>query len=82
MPEPMFAHLTASISELKKDPMGTVNSAHGEPLAILNRNHPVFYCISAKTYAQMLKTLEDLELADLIRSRSGEKEISVNIDDL
>jgi antitoxin StbD len=46
----ILSNMTASITELKKHPMATVNSAHGEPLAILSHNEPVFYCISAKTY--------------------------------
>ena len=82
MTTPIFSHLTASISELKNDPMGTVNSAHGEPLAILNRNHPVFYCIPAKTYEWILEALEDAELRNIIKSRQNEKEIQVDINEL
>jgi len=33
----ILSNLTASITELKKHPMATVNSAEGEPLAIINR---------------------------------------------
>ncbi len=34
----------ASITELKRDPMGTFNAGDGAPVAILNRNEPAFYC--------------------------------------
>lgn len=34
---------TASISELKKNPMGTVAAGDGMPVAILNRNALAFY---------------------------------------
>ena len=34
---------TASVSELKKNPMGTVAAGEGFPVVILNRNEPAFY---------------------------------------
>lgn len=74
--------MTASITELKKHPMATVNSAHGEPLAILSHNEPVFYCVPAKTYQAMMDILEDVELTKLVQARAGEKEIEVDIHDL
>lgn len=78
----ILSNMVASISELKKHPMATVNNAKGNPLAILNRNEPVFYCISAKTYESIMDALEDAHLADIVRARAGEKEIEVNISDL
>ncbi len=35
----------ASITELKRDPMGTFNAGEGALVAILNRNEPAFYCV-------------------------------------
>ncbi|MDF3033515.1 MAG: hypothetical protein K0R76_469 [Alphaproteobacteria bacterium] len=78
----ILSNLTASITELKKHPMATVNGTHGEPLAILSHNEPVFYCVPAKTYEVMLDILEDLELAKIIEARAKEKEIEVDINDL
>lgn len=78
----IYTDYVASISDLKKNPMLTVQSAHGEPVAILNRNQPVFYCIPAHVYEHMLNYIEDQELLNLIESRANEKEISVNINDL
>lgn len=78
----ILSNMTASITELKKHPMATVNSAHGEPLAILNRNEPVFYCISAKTYQAMIDIIEDIELAKIVHERFNEEEIDVDINDL
>ena len=78
----ILSNMTASITELKKHPMATVNSAHGEPLAILSHNEPVFYCILAKTYWAMMDVLEDVELGKIIQARAGEKEIEADWDDL
>jgi PHD/YefM family antitoxin component YafN of YafNO toxin-antitoxin module len=45
---------TASVSELKKNPMGTVAAGEGFPVAILNCNEPAFYCVAAKAFAAMM----------------------------
>jgi antitoxin StbD len=39
----VLAQTTASVSELKRNPMGTVAAGEGETVAILNRNEPAFY---------------------------------------
>lgn len=78
----ILSNVTASITELKKHPMATVNSAHGEPLAILNRNEPVFYCVPTKTFQAMMDILEDLELAKIVKERANEKEIEIDVNDL
>lgn len=74
--------VTASISELKKDPMGTVAAGEGEPVAILNRNKPVFYCLPAKAYEALMEMLEDMELNAIADARKGMPEIAVTIDEL
>ena len=55
----ILANVTASVSELKKNPMGTVAAGQGKPVAILNRNETVFYCVPAKAYEKMLERLDD-----------------------
>lgn len=79
---PVLADVSAGISELKKDPMGVVKAAHGEAVAILNRNQPVFYAVPADLYEALLDMADDLELAKIVEERQGQKEIEVNIDDL
>jgi antitoxin StbD len=72
----------ASITELKRDPMGTFQAGDGAPVAILNRNEPAFYCVPPALYAQLMELLEDEELGRMADERSGERIIEVNIDDL
>ncbi|WP_341794677.1 type II toxin-antitoxin system Phd/YefM family antitoxin [Rickettsia endosymbiont of Rhinocyllus conicus] len=74
--------VVASVSELKSNPMGTVQSTGGKPLAILNRNQPVFYCVPADLYEVMMEMIDDIELGKIIEERKNDKEISVNINDL
>jgi len=78
----IMAETTASISELKKNPMGTVAAGEGFPVAILNRNEPAFYCMPAKAYEAMMDRLEDIELNALADSRKDQPEISVKLDEL
>ncbi|PJM62424.1 antitoxin, partial [Bacillus subtilis] len=54
MPNIILSDTSASVSELKKNPMATVNAGDGYPVAILNRNQPAFYCVPAELYEQML----------------------------
>ena len=78
----IHAATTASISELNRNPMGTVAAGEGFPVAILNRNEPAFYCVPAKAYAAMLDRLEDLELNAIADARKGQKVHKVSLDDL
>ncbi|MCY1705182.1 type II toxin-antitoxin system Phd/YefM family antitoxin [Pannonibacter sp. SL95] len=78
----IHASTTASISELKKNPMGTVAAGEGFPVAILNRNEPAFYCIPAKTYEAILERLEDLELNAIADARADQAIHKVTLDDL
>jgi antitoxin StbD len=82
MAHTILASTSASVTELKKDPMNTVAAGEGLPVAILNRNEPVFYCVPRKAYEQMMDMLEDMELNAIANSRKGQKRIRVSIDDL
>lgn len=78
----ILAATTASISELKRNPKGTVAAGEGFPVAILNRNEPAFYCVPAKAYEVMLERLEDLELNAIADARQGQTVRKVSLDDL
>lgn len=78
----LLAPFAASVTELKRDPMGTVSAGEGGPVAILNRNEPAFYCIPAKAYEALMDKLEDLELNAMADARAGQKEIAVTLDAL
>ena len=78
----ILAETTASVSELKKNPMGTVAAGEGFPVAILNRNAPAFYCIPAKAYEALMDRLEDLELNAIADSRKGQPATKVKLNDL
>ncbi|MBA3519001.1 MAG: type II toxin-antitoxin system Phd/YefM family antitoxin [Rhizobiales bacterium] len=78
----VLAEMTASVSELKRNPMRTVAAGEGAPVAILNRNEPAFYCIPAKAYEAMMDRLEDIELNAIADARQDQPVIKVALDDL
>jgi antitoxin StbD len=82
MTNQVLSEMTASVSELKRNPMRTVAAGEGFPVAILNRNQPAFYCVPAKAYEALLERLEDLELNALADTRTKQKKIKVTLDDL
>lgn len=82
MGKPLLADFGISISELKKNPSAAIRAADGAPVAILNRNTPEAYLVPAEAWEKIMDALDDMVLADIVRSRAGEKGIKVNIDDL
>lgn len=75
----VLTEITASVSELKKNPMGTVAAGEGFPVAILNRNAPAFYCVPAKAYEELMDRLEDAELNAIADSRMGQAATKVKL---
>ena len=78
----VLARVAASVSELKRNPMGTLAAGEGEPVAILNRNEPAFYCVPAGVYEALMERLEDMELNAIADSRADQEEITVRLDEL
>lgn len=73
----------ASISALKRNPMGTVAGGEGNAVAILNHNEPAFYCVPPELYAYYRELAEDAELNAIANERMSDPElVSVDIDDL
>lgn len=82
MTQAILARMTASVTDLKRNPMGTVEAGAGETVAILNRNRAAFYCVPAAEYAALLEHLEDAELNALAEARVEMDEVAVALADL
>lgn len=78
----VLTEMTASISELKKNPMGTVAAGDGAPVAILNHNEPAFYCVPAKAYEALMDRLDDIELNAVADARKDRPMVKVTLGDL
>jgi antitoxin StbD len=82
MSHQILTEITASVSELKRNPMGTVAAGEGFPVAILNRNSPAFYCVPASAYEALMDRIEDLELNAIADARANRPVIKIKLDDL
>ncbi len=80
--QPIFANSAISISDFKKSPNTALKEAHGQPVAVLTNGRISGYYVSPETWEVLAEYLEDIELADLVRSRIGGKRIKVNLDEL
>jgi antitoxin StbD len=80
----ILAETTASVSELKRNPMATVAAGEGFPVAILNRNEPAFYCVPARVFEELMNRLDDIELNALVDARlqDGMAPVRVTLDEL
>jgi antitoxin StbD len=82
MTHQILSDTAASITELKRNPMGTVAAGEGFPVAILNRNEPAFYCVPANLFEAIMERLDDLELNALADARIEQPRIKVSLDEL
>lgn len=80
--EVILADASVSITELKRNPSAVIEAAGGESVAVLVHNKPSAYLVPAATYQRLLDRLEDLELAELVRSRAKERRVKVTLDEL
>ncbi len=75
----IHAELTASISDMKRNPQAIIDSAHGATIALLNRNKPTAYIVPAETYGALMELAEDIELGRIIEERKAEKDNAVEV---
>lgn len=80
----VLADLVMPISEIKKNPMSLADEAKIAPVAVLNRNKPVLYCLSPDMYAELIGKIEDAELAITAMERLADQEspVKVTLDEL
>jgi antitoxin StbD len=74
---------TASITELKRNPMGTVRKGDGSVVAILKRHEPAFYCVPPDLFAYYIELAEDAELNRIADERMASLErVYVSLNEL
>ena len=75
----IYANYTVSISQLKRNPQALIDNAHGDIIALLNRNRPTAYIVPAETFDRLMELAEDLELGQIIEERKSEKVEAVEV---
>lgn len=79
----VLTHNTASITDLKRDPMGIALASDSGAIAILNRNTPAFYCVTPDLFAYFQELLENQELNRLADERILSLDpVKVSLDEL
>lgn len=78
----VLADAAVSVSELKKNPMAVLSDAHGSAVAILNHDRVIGYMVPADVFEAMMERLDDLGLAELVRTRRHETPVPVELEDL
>jgi antitoxin StbD len=74
---------TASITELKRNPIGILKEGNGSAVAILNHNKPAFYCVPPDLFAYYVELAEDAELNRIADERMDSPDmVNVSLNDL
>lgn len=80
----IYANLSVSMTEFKKNPAKIVRSADRKPVAVLNHNKPAFYMLAPELFEALLEELDDKELVEIARQRLSTKDdiVTVDIDEI
>jgi antitoxin StbD len=78
----IYADLSVSMTDFKKNPAEVLRQAGQKPVAVLNHNKPAFYTLTPKLFEAILEELEDKELNELARKRLSTSDdiVMVNVD--
>ena len=76
----IYADLSISMTEFKKNPGKVVRSSDKKPVAVLNHNKPAFYMLAPELFEAILEELSDKKLVELARQRLSTKGDIVMVD--
>jgi antitoxin StbD len=76
----IYADLSISMSEFKKNPAQVLRSAGEKPVAVLNHNKPAFYMVTPKIFEVFVEALIDRDLTEIVRHRLLQKDQAVEVD--
>jgi len=78
--ESIFADVTISMSEFKKNPAAVLRDARSRPVAVLSHNKAAFYMIEPALFEAMLEELADQDLHRKVLARMGERAQAIEVD--
>ncbi|MEI6825821.1 MAG: type II toxin-antitoxin system Phd/YefM family antitoxin [Desulfuromonadales bacterium] len=76
----IYADLSISMSEFKKNPAQVLRSAGEKPVAVLNHNKPAFYMLAPRLFEALIDEMTDRDLNDLVRTRLAQKDSAIEVD--
>ncbi|NDA99928.1 MAG: antitoxin [Betaproteobacteria bacterium] len=78
--EALYADVTISMSEFKKNPAAVLREAKNRPVAVLNHNKAAFYMLEPALFAAMLEELSDQQLSRTVLERMSERAQAIEVD--
>jgi antitoxin StbD len=78
--EALYADVTISMSEFKKNPAAVLREAKNRPVAVLNHNKAAFYMIEPALFEAMLEELSDQQLGRTVLARMSERAQAIEVD--
>lgn len=82
MTNAIYANATVSITDLRRNPGAVIEEAGNAPVAVLNHNRATAYLVPANVFEALMETIEDMDLAEIVRSRRGGQTQKVSLDEL
>ena len=76
----IYADLSISMSEFKKNPAQVLRTAGDKPVAVLNHNRPAFYMVTPKLFEALIEEMADRDLVEIARQRLSRKDTAVEVD--
>jgi antitoxin StbD len=76
----IYADLSISMSEFKKNPAQVLRSAGEKPVAVLNHNRPAFYMLTPRLFEALIEEMTDRDLNDLVRTRLAQRNAAIEVD--
>lgn len=76
----VYADLSVSMSEFKRNPAQVLRAAGEKPVAVLNHNRPAFYMVSPKLFEALVEEMADRDLVEVARQRLTLKESAIDVD--
>ena len=76
----IYADLSVSMSDFKRNPAQVLRATGEKPVAVLNHNRPAFYMVTPKLFEAFIEVAADQELVALARQRLALKDTAVEVD--
>ena len=77
--EALYANVTISMSEFKKNPAAVLREAKNRPVAVLNHNKAAFYMLEPALFEAMLEALSDQQLGRTVLARMSERALAIEV---
>jgi antitoxin StbD len=78
--EALYANVTISMSEFKKNPAAVLRGAKNRPVAVLNHNKAAFYMLEPALFEAMLEELSYDKLGRTVLERMSERAQAIEVD--